>query len=202
MPSGHVPRTAIEARLANELLVTDRHPIVSLTGSGGIGKTTIAIAAINTISERVEPPFEVAVWISARDIDLLDEGPKPVASHVVTKSEIANAVVDLVGKSHDDSRSAEGTVQDWFLSGTSGPTLFVFDNFETVYDPADVFKWIDTYIRPPNKVLITTRVRDFVGDYPIEITGMNEQEARTLIDNQANRLGISELLNYQVQNDR
>ena len=85
-------------------------------------------------------------------------------------------------------------MQEWLTSGAGGVTLFVLDNFETVYGPADVFKWIDTYIRPPNKVLVTTRVRDFVGDYPIEVGGMNDDEAETLVRSHGVRLGISDLL--------
>ena len=81
------------------------------------------------------------------------------------------------------------------LSGTSlGPTLYVFDNFETVTNPAEVFSWIDTYIRSPNKVLITTRTRDFVGDYPIDVAGMTEAEALRLIDAVAQRIDIVDLL--------
>jgi len=49
-----------------------------------------------------------------------------------------------------------------------GPLLFVFDNFETVRNPAELYRWLDTYVRLPNKVLITTRFREFKGDYPLE----------------------------------
>ncbi|MBK7906944.1 MAG: hypothetical protein IPJ78_10330 [Gemmatimonadetes bacterium] len=70
----------------------------------------------------------------------------------------------------------------------------MFDNFETVSNPNELFRWIDTYIRPPNKVLITTRTRDFVGDYPIEVLGMTESEARELIRTTAQRLGVADLL--------
>ena len=191
---GHVPRHVLEGRLAEELRTTDRHPIVSLTGSGGIGKTTIAIAAIGEISADEEPPYDVVVWISARDIDLLESGPKPVAPKVVTQAEMARAAVDLIGRDRDDERGAEELLQEWLTSGADGVTLFVLDNFETVYGPADVFKWVDTYIRPPNKVLVTTRVRDFVGDYPIEVGGMNDEEAEALVRGHGVRLGITHLL--------
>lgn len=70
----------------------------------------------------------------------------------------------------------------------------VFDNFETVTSPAEVFRWIDTYIRPPNKVLITTRTRDFVGDLPIEVLGMSEPEAVQLIDSVASKLNVRDML--------
>ena len=68
-PFGYVPRADLENRLREELLKPDRHPIISLTGPGGIGKTTIAIAAIHGISEREPVPYPVILWISARDID-------------------------------------------------------------------------------------------------------------------------------------
>ena len=193
-PVGHVPRSGLESRLAEELRTTDRHPIVSLTGSGGVGKTTVAIAAIDEIAKDDRPPYEVALWISARDIDLLESGPKPVAAKVVTQAEMAQASVDLIGRARDDHRRAEELMQEWLTSGAGGVTLFVLDNFETVQSPADVFKWIDTYIRPPNKVLVTTRVRDFVGDYPIEVGGMNDDEAESLVHSHGLRLGIDDLL--------
>ena len=193
-PVGHVPRKMLEMRVADELRTTDRHPIVSLTGSGGIGKTTVAIAAIDEIAKSETPPYEVVVWISARDIDLLESGPKPITAKVVTQAEMARAAVDLLGRAGGDNRRAEELMQEWLTSGAGGVTLFVLDNFETVYGPADVFKWIDTYIRPPNKVLVTTRVRDFVSDYPIEVGGMSDDEAESLVRSHGVRLGIGHLL--------
>jgi hypothetical protein len=46
----------------------------------------------------------------------------------------------------------------------------------------------------PNKVLVTTRFRDFNADYSIEIPGMTEEEPEELIAATARRLGISGLL--------
>jgi tetratricopeptide (TPR) repeat protein len=192
MPVGHVPRLSLESRVEEELLKADRHPIISLTGPGGIGKTTIAIAAIRALCEAAHPPYEVILWLSARDIDLLESGPKPVSPRVVRKSDIARAAVELL---EPEGRHAAGfSALEYFerclTHGAAGPTLFVFDNFETVDSPADVFAWIDAHIRSPNKVLITTRFRDFAGDYPIEIGGMSDEEALRLIDQECQRLGV------------
>lgn len=49
-------------------------------------------------------------------------------------------------------------------------------------------------IRLPNKVVITTRFRDFKGDYPVEIVGMTEKESFSLINRHAKILGIYEKL--------
>ena len=136
------------------------------------------------------------LWISARDIDLLDSGPKPVSQRVFTQGDISRAAVDLLEPSESslDDFNPDTFFQQCLARGAAGTTLFVLDNFETVRNPADVFSWIDTYISPPNKILITTRFRDFVGDYPIEIAGMSDEEASTLIDQHASRLNIEELL--------
>ena len=80
MSSGHIRRQDLEEQVKGKLLEPDRHPVVSLTGPGGIGKTTIAIAAIEELAHLDQPPYEVILWISARDVDLLDSGPKPVAA--------------------------------------------------------------------------------------------------------------------------
>ena len=188
--------SGLETQLQEELLHTDRHPIVTLTGSGGIGKTTLAIAAIQAITKLDSPPYDVVVWLSARDVDLLDSGPKPVAPRVVKKEDIAQAVVELLEPSErlDLDFKPEVYVQTSLVKGAAGPTLFVFDNFETVESPADVFNWIDTHVRTPNKVLITTRFRNFVGDYSIEIGGMTDEEALDLISQHAAKLGIGSLL--------
>ncbi len=200
---GHVPRTDLEAQLVAELSQSDRHPIVTLTGPGGIGKTTIALAALRHVTTVERSAYDIVVWISARDVDLLEHGPKPVAPRVVTQSDIAKAVVEFLQPSDrlEPHFDAEAYMAKCLSDGAAGTTLFVIDNFETVQGPADVFRWLDTHVRPPNKVLITTRFREFMGDYPIEIPGMNDEEATTLIDQQAKRLNIATLIDTKYKGE-
>lgn len=198
---GYIPRRDLEDHLQEELLKTDIHRVISLTGPGGIGKTAIAITAIHSIAECEDSPYDVILWISARDIDLLDSGPQPVLQRAITQQDISRAAVELL-EPHDSS--SEGFEPDVFFQtclakgayteGAASPTLFVLDNFETVQSPADVFRWIDAHTRPPNKVLITTRFRDFVGDYSIRIEGMTDEQASKLVNQHAARLNITELL--------
>ena len=80
--------------------------------------------------------------------------------------------------------------------------MFILDNFETISNPTEVFEWINTYVRNPNKVLITSRInRNFKADYPIEVHGMTEEQSRELIDRFANKYHIQHLLSSKYIDD-
>lgn len=187
----YIPRPALEQRL-RDLLLDDRRPIVTLVGRGGVGKTSLSLTVISGIFQ--EPRFSAIVWLSARDVDLQQGGPKPVKPLVVSPDEMAKLYSRLVlapERLEQKGFSARAFLERQLESNEIGPCLYVFDNFETTQNPVDVFNWIDTFIRLPNKALITTRLRDFKGDYPLEVGGMEEAEARALITQTANALGVA-----------
>lgn len=188
---GYIHRNDLETELLN-VLVNDRHPVITLLGKGGIGKTWLTLYALHEIANQER--FTAIVWFSARDIDLLPQGPRLVTPHVMTAADISNEFVRLVDPLREKGFSPVKYLSDSMTRSTLGPVLFVFDNFETVQNPSELYTWIDSYIRLPNKVLITTRFREFKGDYPIEVLGMNEQESEELIKSTAYELGIHNLL--------
>lgn len=193
-PSNYIQREHLESDLLN-VLTNDRHPVITLLGRGGIGKTYLALSVLQKIITTNR--FGAVLWFSARDIDLLPDGPKLVKPNVLKTSDIAKDFVRLLEPSGIGNKESE--YLDYFAkaltkSPTGDPILFVLDNFETVINPVDVYNFIDTYIRTPNKVLITTRIRDFKGDYPVEVSGMNELESKELIDSTAGNLGIRHFL--------
>jgi hypothetical protein len=200
-PVDYVSRPALEDEL-HQVLKDDRHPVITLVGSGGVGKTSLAVSVIRRVAK--EGSFDVIVWFSARDIDLFPEGPKVVAPKVLTQEDIGRQFERLMEPEEAKSKDFQSTrylADSLHKSPMGRPILFVFDNFETVRRPVDLFEWLDTHIRPPNKVLITTRYREFKADYPIEVSGMNEPEADELIDTTARRLGIMDLLTARYRRE-
>lgn len=194
MPSGYVDRPELEAELFRDLS-DDRHCIITLHGGGGIGKTSLALATLHRLAEGER--FGAILWFSARDVDLMIDGPKLVKPHILTEKEIAKEFVELLEPNEKPNTSSQALkyFSDALTSSPiTYPLLFVFDNFETVRSPAELFNWIDTYIRPPNKILITTRFRDFKGDYPVEVSGMTEDECNQLCMETAHFLGIRRFL--------
>ena len=195
----YVKRPDLQNELLARLLNLNRHPVVVLHGRGGIGKTSLALHVLHEVAEKGE--YECILWFSARDIDLLPEGPKPVKPHFISETGVAKEYVRLI----DSSTQIKGEeALEQFTDALRGqaihkPILFVFDNFETVQSPLGLFNWIDAQLHQPNKVLITTRIQDFKGAYNVEVSGMLEDEANELVEAEANRLEIRSIVSHNNQ---
>lgn len=199
--SDYIARPGLEAELFG-LLMDDRRPIVTLIGTGGVGKTSLSIQVIQKLY--TESRYEGIVWLSARDVDLLSSGPKPVQRVVFSPEDMSTYYARLVlsdTKLKEKGFNARTFFEQQLQRSESGSFLFVFDNFETTQNPVEVFTWIDSFVRLPNKILITTRLREFKGDYPLEVHGMTSEEARTLVERTAIHLGIGEYLTTEYKED-
>ena len=201
--ANYVARPKLEKELDEQLRDSGRHPIITLTGRGGIGKTSTALEVITNLITSDSCLYEVVVWFSARDVDLLPSGPKVVRPKGLSVDDFAAEYANLLAPGEMNVKGFDR--QEFFgkqLAGeTIGPTLFVFDNFETTSSPVEAFKWLDTYIRGPNKVLITSRNRGFTGDYEVQVPGMAESEAERLIVQTAQAVGVSELIDTHYKEE-
>ncbi|CAA0113886.1 Uncharacterised protein [Halioglobus japonicus] len=190
----YIERQELEDQLFS-LLKDDRRTVVTLLGRGGIGKTSLALRVLPRLYETTR--FDAVIWFSSRDIDLQMNGAKLVSADVISEKDISRYYSGLVLSDEDSSNKTfdpESFFQKQLTESDIGPCLFVFDNFETTQNPIEVFRWIDTYIRGPNKILITTRLREFKGDYPINVHGMTEKESEELARLTASQLGVEKQL--------
>ena len=201
LPRDYIDRSELEKDLLT-LLLDDKRPIVTLLGRGGIGKTFLALKVIQELY--AEKRYEGVVWLSARDVDLQLTGPKPVKPRVLSPKDMGKFYASLVlppERFNATGFDAQAYLEQQLQKCDLSPCLFVFDNFETTQNPVEMFNWIDSFIRLPNKALITTRLREFKGDYPLEVGGMNDREARTLVTQTALALSVTDLLDAEYVNE-
>ncbi len=195
LPLGYVTRGGLEQELDRRLR-DKNHPIITLHGRGGIGKTSLALKVCHALAAEAGPIFEHIVWVSARDIDLRPRGP----------TDVRPAAVNLEGVSriYGQLFETEGTPEA-FAHALATPippgngTLFVFDNFETMQGIRDLHRFLDTHTHLPNKVLITSRERAFKADFPIEVHGMDRTESFALMTLAARDLGVEPILTNDVK---
>lgn len=188
---GYVVRPQLETELLR-VLVNKQHRIIALSGIGGIGKTSLALATVDKIARNRDSPYDVVVWSSARDYDLnpdRNRSVKRVVSGVKSMAEQCGRLFDFKGTI---SKFSE-LLGDPAVGGAKS-ILFIVDNFETVDDPEELWKFLDQHCQHPNKVLLTTRMKSWKGDYPIEVLGMEYVESERLINEDSLRLGISEIV--------
>lgn len=199
-PDGYVHRDELESELVR-VLSDSRNPVITLKGRGGVGKTSLALAVLHDVLS--VPDYFAAVWFSARDIDLLSRGPREVRPDVLSLDDIARLFNGLIrpATSVRDSEAREFMAE--CLSGESddGPFLFVFDNFETIREPSQVYEFVNNCVRLPNKILITTRTAEFKSDYPIEIGGLNRDEYGQLVRDLSRKLCIEHLLSESYEEE-
>lgn len=193
-PKGYIERKSLQNELEAKLL--DRnHPIITLHGRGGIGKTSLALFAAHRIASSSNPHYENIVWFSARDIDLRPSGPSPVRQAVTGLEAVSKTYGTLFGV--DTTIEAFADVLHSSPKGERG-TLFIFDNFETMDYARELHRFLDTHTHLPNKVLITSRERAFKADYPIEVRGMELKEAQQMLRAVARELSSERLVTDDI----
>lgn len=194
-PTHYVQRPKLENELSERL--RDRnHTIITLHGRGGIGKTSLALRAAYQLSDEETPQFDHILWLSARDLELHPSGATDVRRAVSDLQSVAKAVGRLL-EVETTVESLASLLQAQMQGGSRG-ILLIFDNFETLDDPKEVHRFLDTHTHIPNKIMITSRERAFKGDYPIEVGGMEFDEAASLLHQEANSLKIGNIVTDEV----
>ncbi len=177
-PDTYVHRPKLEKQLARDLGDTSKRHLINLRGGGGVGKTTLVLQYAHELTEGAEDsPYDSVVWVSARKVDLTLDGPRDVRRAVGTLKEVFQLYADLweLDDTDEGKKRFEEDLRDPKLS-----ILVVVDNFETFEDQEAAYHYFDEIVRPPSKIVITSR-HDFKGDHQIVITGMEYEEASKLI---------------------
>jgi tetratricopeptide (TPR) repeat protein len=161
-----------------------RHPLVSIEGMGGIGKTSLAIEVAHAClpggQADLPTPFEAAVFISAKDRDLELNDLFDVISYTLDLPYIAQSPPER--KSQEVGRALR-----------EHKVLIIADNFETVADEA-LLAFLQQEVPEPSKAMITTRQEQLRMVWPVPLRGLAEADAIELIRRHARTLRLPEII--------
>lgn len=189
----NLPRRPYERFIGREKELADlRHflsphhrlGVVAISGTGGVGKTALALEVAHRFREEYYslPPderFEAIVWVTAKQWELLPAGPaarRPTFTDLDGLYRALAEVLDLPAVIRVATREERDVLVARVL--TEKRVLLVLDNFEDVDDPSLMVFLRD--LPAPSKAIVTTRHRIDVA-VPVHLGLLNEAEARDLI---------------------
>lgn len=162
-----------------------RTAAVLIVGMGGNGKTSLAreVATLCVRKTGDAPHFDAIVWVSDSD--------RPGTTNHSTVLDTIARTLDYPGftKFTHDEKLYE---VEQLLRRQK--VLLIIDNAETITDRS-LFDWL-LRIPEPSKSIITTRERNrwLWGSWPVELRGMDDVEARTLLQQQLTSLRIAQMV--------
>ncbi|MFA7379693.1 MAG: NB-ARC domain-containing protein [Bacteroidia bacterium] len=141
-----------------QLIKSEKFPVVTLTGSGGVGKTALALKVIQDITENPENKFfDAIVWLSAKENKLSDLGIEDIEPSLKSYEELLDTIIDLFGF-RSELTSTDTTEKEKLVNSVielSNRILIAIDNLETITDQRIINFIFDAPISI--KFLITSR---------------------------------------------
>ncbi|MFZ2488401.1 MAG: NB-ARC domain-containing protein [Anaerolineae bacterium] len=188
--------TGYVEQLVDKLYPPDTPFVAAIEGMGGLGKTTLADAAVRRAAHDLA--FTELVWVTARQQSLnLGGGIRRERDESVNVAEIITMIFDQVFEDADVKPIAltpDAKQQALRNRLAKDRYLIVIDNLETLEDVENLMPVVRR-LRDPSKFILTSRESLFnePGIHHIRLTEMNEDHALELIYQEADEQGVEQI---------
>lgn len=164
--------------------------IISLEGVGGVGKSALAIEIVHQLYKAKTYSFIISlsaknkIWVKHTEAKQANfSGFTEMIKEIAKVLEIENT--------SDDINDLKQQVVD-FIKGENG--LLFIDNLEEIED-TEVFEFLKNGIPEPVKLIVTSRIDRNLPARKIQVRGMSEDEALTLLQQELERMGFTNYIN-------
>ncbi len=141
-----------------QYLNSEKFPVITITGSGGVGKTSLALKVIQDMTEKPDNKnFEAIIWLSAKENKLSDLGIEDIEPSLKNYDELLDTIIELFGftnEVHSNNIEEKEKLVNSIIDLTS-KMLIVIDNLETITDQRIINFILDASVKI--KFLITSR---------------------------------------------
>lgn len=174
-------------------LGSEKFPVVTISGAGGVGKSALALKVCIEIVESSKYDFDYVVWLTAKENRLSHFGIEDIEPSIRSFEDFLDEIIDVCGFQEyleSDNIEDKEEVLNFVLSETK-KTLIIVDNLETISDERIINFIIDAPINV--KFLITSRKGLGQIERRCEIFQLKERDASVLFRRIANEKGLSSL---------
>ncbi|RKE02451.1 tetratricopeptide repeat protein [Marinifilum flexuosum] len=149
-------------------------PIISITGIGGIGKTSIAKeVCYKFLNEKI---FDGVIWITAMDSKLEFEE----VIDIILKSSDLNFALKLPLK--EKKKQVNNLLNSYKI-------LLVLDSFEEFVNDKDLIKFLEN-IPSNSRIFLTTRFVENIDAFQVPLEGFEEDESLEFVIEHAKLIGL------------
>ena len=179
--TGFLGRNQDRSAVRKHLLAA--HPIVTIVGEGGVGKSALAVQCLYDLLDLHEnSPYEAIIWTSLKTKTLTASGVNEIIGSISSTLGVLENVTRELGGAAGDKSDLAVLIQDVLDCMSMFRMLIVIDNFETVTDSS--LRPLLTAVPVGSKVLLTSRV------------GLGELEIRYKLDPLDLRTSVSLLRRF------
>ncbi|MCK6640512.1 MAG: NB-ARC domain-containing protein [Bacteroidia bacterium] len=163
-----------------KLLQHEKFSVVTITGAGGVGKTSLALKVIQEMTQRPKSSkYDAIIWLSAKENKLSPFGIEDIEPTFRSFEDILDTIIEVLGfgmeiNSEENSIESKETLANTLFE-LSKSILIIVDNLETVTDQ----RIINFIIEAPSKIkfLITSRKGLGQVERRYELKQLKEKEA-------------------------